>query len=103
MRFGWLAIALVLFAVEISPAAEFDDLAAAVRTAMAQRDLPGAKTKLDKLKTAAATEAEKVTADRLDLLYGYLFDFWKSVHAGGQKLLGAEEIVIGGKQVAVVE
>lgn len=70
---------------------------------MAQRDLPGAKEKLDELKMAAATQAQKDTADRLDLLYGYLFDFWKSVHAGGQKLLGAEEIVIGDKRVAVVE
>lgn len=89
--------------VTAGQAADFASAAAAVRTAMAQRDLPGAKQKLDELKLAAATESEKQVADRLDLLYGYLFDFWKSVHEGGQKLLGAEEIVIGQKRVAVVE
>lgn len=100
---GWMLVLVFAVVVPSVPAAEFDELAAAVRTAMAQRDLPGAKAKLDQLKVAVATAADKQTADRLDLLYGYLFDFWKSVHEGGQKLLGAEEIVIGDKRVAVVE
>jgi hypothetical protein len=95
--------ALVLSLSSFALGAEFDDLAAAVRIAMAQRDLPRAKEKLDALKAATETEAQRVTSERLDMLYGYLFDFWKSVHSGGQKLLGAEEIMIGTKQVAVVE
>jgi hypothetical protein len=84
-------------------AADFAEQAAEVRTAMARRDLPGAKEKLAALKEAAKSDEEKATADRLDLMYGYLFDFWKAVHEGGKSLVGADEIMIGDKLVAVVE
>jgi hypothetical protein len=98
-------MAMIGFLLMLAPlaAADFAEQAAEVRTAMARRDLPGAKMKLAELKEAAKSDAEKATADRLDLMYGYLFDFWKAVHAGGQSLVGAEEIMINNKPVAVVE
>jgi hypothetical protein len=84
-------------------AAEFDELAAGLRTSLAQRDLLAAKEKLAEVKAAAAAPEEKATAERLDLLYNYLFDFWKSVDEGGRTLHGTDELVISGKRVAVVE
>ncbi|HTN75184.1 MAG TPA: hypothetical protein VL096_08055 [Pirellulaceae bacterium] len=83
--------------------AEFAELAAEARTAMAQRDLPTAKKKLEELKAAAVSNEEKTTAERLDTLNAYLFDFWKAVHSGGNTLQGTDELVIGDKRVAVVE
>jgi hypothetical protein len=103
----WLLLVVLIVALGSVPvtcdAAEFDDLAAELRTAMAQRDLPGAAKKLAEVQAAAKSDADKVTAERLHMLHSYLLDFWKSVHAGGNSLRGADELVIGDKRVAVVE
>jgi hypothetical protein len=98
-----LACLFALVSALALSAAEFDDRAAALRASMAQRDLLAAKEKLAELKVAAKSEAEQATAERLDLLSGYLFDFWKSVDEGGRTLRGTDELVISGKRVAVVE
>src|SRR5688500_17696818 len=108
MRFYFLsAYAVVLLAnlffVLRVQAADFNELADELRAALAQRDLPTAQAKLEEVKAAATTDKEKDVAERLDLLHGYLFDFWKAVHAGGRKLQGADELGIGDKRTAVVE
>ena len=103
----WQYTALMLgvsfVAVGALRGAEFADVAAELRIAMAQRNFPLAAKKLAEVKAAATSEADKIAADRLDLLHGYLFEFWKAVHAGGNTLQGTDELEIGGKRVAVVE
>lgn len=96
---GWLS----LLPISQANSAEFEELAASVRVALAQRDLAAAKEKLTELKAAAKSEAEQATAERLDLLQGYVLDFWKSADEGGRTLRGTDELVISGKRVAVVE
>lgn len=97
------SLLLLLCVAQTLPAAEFADLASELRLAMAQRNFPLAAKKLAEVKEAAQSADEKVTAERLDLLHSYLFEFWKSVHAGGAKLQGTDELEVGEQRVAVVE
>lgn len=99
---GWMLLA---FAPQLlaQDAKSFDEIAQELRTTMAQRKVAEAKTHLEALRTAATTDAEKQTLERLDHLHGYWLEFWKAVHEGGVKLQGADELMIGDKLVSIVE
>jgi len=82
---------------------EPDPVLQRARSAMASRDLPGAKAALNEAAAregAAATAAER---ERLAQVYEYLFQFWTAVDQGARSLQGAEELVIGNERVAFVE
>jgi hypothetical protein len=82
-----------------SPRKLLDD----IRAAMAARDLPGAKSKLDEAAALKTPEDVVVEVERLHLLYDYLVEFWHAVDDGGKSLRGGDELVFGDARVAVVE
>jgi hypothetical protein len=74
-----------------------------IRAAMAQRDLPGGKAKLQRAAAMEGSEEFREELNRLQQLYEYLFDFWRAVDDGGKTLRGGEELVFDDVPVAVVE
>jgi hypothetical protein len=100
------AMSLMLLAMQVATAADptpFEETAARVRTAMAQRDFEGSEKALIVLNTLANNDAEKEIVSRLNGIQDRLTRFWETVHAGGKKVDGTEEIEIGDSIIAFVE
>jgi len=87
----------------VATAADADGILDQIRAAMAQRDLPAAKAKLAEAATIRDGESFTKQRERLQLLYDYLAEFWKSVDEGARSLQAVDELVIGDVRTAVVE
>lgn len=84
-------------------AAQGETLLDEIRSAMAARELSVAKAKLEEAAKLPGSEAFVAQRERLQLLYQYLEEFWKSVDEGAKTLHAVDELVIGDTRVAVVE
>jgi hypothetical protein len=108
LRLRILAIVcLAAFLLELPPtavlAAEAGDVLDEIRAAMAERDLPLAKAKLEEAAKRGSDAAFGEELARLQLLHEYLDDFWKSVDEGARSLQAVDELLIGEIRTAVVE
>ena len=74
-----------------------------VRTAMAKRDLAGAKRLLVAVSANAQSDADRAQFERLQILVENLEEFWKAVRGCVAKLQPVEEIELKDTRVAVVE
>jgi hypothetical protein len=86
-----------------TPAADADSILDQIRAAMAERDLTAAKAKLAEAASIGDGEAFTKQRERLQVLYEYLEEFWKSVDEGARSLQAVDELVIGDVRTAVVE
>jgi hypothetical protein len=109
-RFVWLTILSGVFLVAgltTAPAARADEtprqLLDGIRSAMAQRDLLVAEAKLKQAGSLELPDDLAVEAERLQLMYDYLLDFWHAVDDAGKTLQAGEHLVFGDAHVAVVE
>jgi len=100
---GCAVLLLSALAPVTAQAAEGDGILDEIRSAMAERDLASAKTKLAEAAKMRDGEAFTKQRERLQLLYEYLEEFWKSVDEGGRSLQAVDELVIGDVRTAVVE
>ena len=74
-----------------------------VRAAMSERDLPGAEAKLKQVAALRLPEELGVEAERLQVLFKYLIDFWHAVDDAGKRLQAGEHLTFGDAHVAVIE
>ncbi len=94
---------LVVHATGAEDEATFAETATRVRTAMAHRDLAGSAAALATLMPLATTADDRAVATRLTGIQDRLTRFWESVHNGGKRVTGAEEVEVGDALVAFVE
>jgi hypothetical protein len=103
---AWFVFGVLLAAVCGRCVADDDphrQILADIRAAMAHRDLPGGKAKLQQAAAMEGSEAFTEELSRLQQLYDYLFDFWRAVDDGAKTLRAGEELVFDDVPVAVVE
>jgi len=74
-----------------------------IRQALAERRMTDAKAALDKVGETKGSEKYISEVERLELLYGYVSQFWSAVNSGAQRFRTLDEFVVGDTIVAFVE
>ncbi len=83
--------------------AEFNKAMQRVRSFLASRNVPQAKTAVQAAAPLAISAAQKEEWSRLDLLIGYVDGFWNAVRESVKGLQVGDELKIGNTSVSVVE
>ena len=90
-------------AVDPWRAAAFTRAVADVRTALVRRDLAAASKYIKIASANAQTPEDRDQIDRTETMMENLIQFWSGIRKAMAKLQPAEEIVVGGKPMIVVE
>jgi len=100
---AWLILGFWISGLAIGDDDAHGKILREIRDAMAQRDLPAGKAKLQQAAAMEGSEAFATELNRLQQLFEYLMDFWHAVDDGAKTLRGGEELTFDGVPVAVVE
>ena len=81
----------------------FSKAVADLREAMARRNLPKARSRLDRARSNAQSDEESALIEQLDTMLGYLEEFWKGIQKATASLESGDEFTVDDTVVIIVE